>query len=372
MKKVIFFPAFIWCIMASGQVVPLRPENWTFGPGKVEFKDSAGVALMKVALNSFALLKNTDFGDGTIEYDIILTDPAFSMFVFHFQDSLEYECFYFRTETGIGHPYAMDAVQYAPSMKGILCWDMLPQYQTNARFWGQTANHVKLVISGKQMRVFVNSKEEPTLAVPCLEGNVTHGTLAFAGGCIVSNLVLRRGQVEGLPATADVDPTATDPRYLRHWLMTEPDTIPPGIDFKDTLIPGKQTAWKPIEAGRFGVVNLTRLFGGGFYSRRIVWLKTSIKAEQARRCQMRFGFLDEVWVFLNGKMLYVDKNLYGKPIAKDPDGRLSLDNTTFSVPLKQGDNELLVGVASNFYTWGIVARLDDLNGISIERGGNDK
>ncbi len=37
------------------------------------------------------------------------------------------------------------------------------------------------------------------------------------------------------------------------------------------------------------------------------------------------------------------------------------------LPLRQGDNELMVAVGSNFYGWGIVARFDDLDGLTIER-----
>jgi hypothetical protein len=33
------------------------------------------------------------------------------------------------------------------------------------------------------------------------------------------------------------------------------------------------------------------------------------------------------------------------------------------VPLKAGDNELLIGIANDFYGWGLVARLDNLDDI---------
>jgi hypothetical protein len=37
-----------------------------------------------------------------------------------------------------------------------------------------------------------------------------------------------------------------------------------------------------------------------------------------------------------------------------------------NVPLDAGNNELLVGVANDFYGWGIVARLDSLAGVAVE------
>jgi hypothetical protein len=71
-------------------------------------------------------------------------------------------------------------------------------------------------------------------------------------------------------------------------------------------------------------------------------------------------------VFVNGRFLYVDKNLYGQPIMKEPDGRCSVENASFILPLNAGNNELLIGVANDFYGWGIIARLDSMEGIAID------
>ncbi len=311
--------------------------------------------------------------------DVIPTDPAFSQFYFRWQDSLEAETFYFRTQRGIGHPYVMEAVQYTPIMKGTMCWDMMEQFEGNATYRQDRPNHLKLVVAGKRMLVFVNGQlagagsqgtpggtvRQPTLDIPELEGNTTHGTLAFAGQAIISNLVVKPGKTEGLLPVAVTDPTANDPRYLRHWQMTKPDSIPGGGDFSYGQMPGKETAWEPIDAERRGVINLTRRWVVN-RSHQIVWLKTKIRAEDARNATLRLGFLDEVWIMLNGRFVFVDKNLFSQPIAKNK-GRLSLENALVVLPLQQGDNELLVGLGSNFYSWALVARLDMLDGLTIER-----
>ena len=38
----------------------------------------------------------------------------------------------------------------------------------------------------------------------------------------------------------------------------------------------------------------------------------------------------------------------------------------FNLPLKAGANELLIGVGSEFFGWGIVARLDDNRGVKLD------
>jgi hypothetical protein len=108
-----------------------------------------------------------------------------------------------------------------------------------------------------------------------------------------------------------------------------------------------------------GLVNLTRKFGRS-NPRRFVWLKTTVNAATAQTKKLQLGFSDEVWVLVNGRALYTDKNWYTHPIRKEPAGRCSIENTSFSVPLQAGDNTILIGVANDFYGWGIIARLDDL------------
>jgi hypothetical protein len=371
MTKVILVGLLFWVAAASAQVVPLKAEDWIFKPGAVEFGDSAGVARMTIlSSQGNVVFRHGDFSDGTIEFDVIPTDPGFSQFDFRWQDSTETECFYFRTTRGAGHPYVMEGVQYAPIVRGNMWWDIMAHYQGNANFGQGASNHVKLVISGRRMLVYVNgvtaTSGRPTLDIGELEGNTTHGSIGFSGQAIISNLVLKPGKVEGLSPVAVTDPVANDPRYLRHWQMTTPDSLAPGVDFSYGLMPGKAAVWQPIDAERRGLINLTRKWVVN-RTHQVVWLKTVVHADVAGRYNMRLGFVDEVWMFINGRLFYADKNFYGQPIAKTPRGRLSLENAMLELPLQQGDNELLVAVGSNFYGWGIVARFDDLDGLTIER-----
>jgi hypothetical protein len=71
---------------------------------------------------------------------------------------------------------------------------------------------------------------------------------------------------------------------------------------------------------------------------------------------------------VNGERVFADKNLFMPASArKPPDGRLSLENGSFVLPLKAGDNEIAVALANNFYGWGLILRLDDLEGIQLAR-----
>jgi hypothetical protein len=344
--------------------VPMTADNWEFSPGKVTFEDVNGVPAMKiVARREQVVPKGLHFSSGTIEFDIDPADPGFNGIYFRRQSKAECEYFYLRTGDA-GNPQAIDGIQYAPIMDTVLLWDMMPWYQGPADFKKGQWNHIKLVISGVQMLVYINNMSRPVLEVPRLEGNTMEGGLAFDGLGAIANLVVSPGATEGLPAAEGFDPTHQDPRYLLNWKMSRPAPLPKGRELTaaDTLAPG--SAWEKITTERRGLVNITRRLGKS-QSRRFVWLKKTIRVatEQTRRVSL--GFSDEVWVFINGQLDYVDKNIYMDPIRKEPDGRCSLENASFNLPLKAGVNEILIGVANDFYGWGIIARLDTVEGMEF-------
>src|ERR1700760_3186769 len=123
MKTSFLLAAVLVAFSSTAQVVSLKAANWDFTPGAVEFGDSAGVARMKIVSGKgFVVLKGYDFSDGTIEFDMIPTDPNFAQVYFRWEDKNEAECFYFRTRLGAANAYDMAAVQYTPVIKGTMLW----------------------------------------------------------------------------------------------------------------------------------------------------------------------------------------------------------------------------------------------------------
>jgi hypothetical protein len=263
-----------------------------------------------------------------------------------------------------GSPLAMEAVQYCPVIKSVVLWDMLGYYQGPATMKKNDWNHIKLVVSGLQMLVYVNDMKRAALQIPRLEGNTKSGGIAFNGKSIFANLVITPGETNGLSPVEGFDPTYHDSRYLRNWAVTTPALLLLGKDVDNSSIPVADTKWDTVTAERRGLINLTRLFGIT-KDRRIVWLKKTIHSDKEQVRNMAMGFSDEVWVIVNGRLVYTDKNWYGHPIMKQPEGRCSIENTSFMLPLKAGDNEMLIGVTNFFYGWGIIARFDKLDGISF-------
>lgn len=348
-------------------VVQMHPDNWQYEPGTVKFEKIDGQLAMHITdARHTATVKDANLTDGIIEFDIRPPSEGFSSVYFRRQSTQEAECFYFRTGKN-RNDQTGDAIQYAPIIKGMNLWDLYPEYQSDALIQPGKWNHVKAVISGKQLRVYVNDTLRPALVVPYLEGNAHGGAIAFDGATAIANLTIQQGATSGLSSLAGADITDNDPRYLRKWQVTR-KVIPmqTGIGLDRNDMPDSTTIWEPIRAERRGLVNLSRKFGGD-QKRKIVWLKTHIHADADLTRRLLLGISDEVWVFINGQLLYFNKNYFNTPTMKTPAGRISLENASFDLPLKKGENEILIGVANAFYGWGIIARLDDNKGLLLDK-----
>lgn len=346
----------------AGTIISLIPEKWSFKEGKVEFTEYKGRRVMKLAQQSGqVVLRDLIFKDGTIEYDIEPILPEFAESVyFHRKDEKEQEIVYLRAAK-MENPFSNDGIQYAPYFAGVNMWDMYPQYQAPANAKSGEWNHIKLVISGKQLRTIVNGKE--VLAVPKLEGNETEGSIAFEGSAYISNIDIKPGVTEGLCSAEGVDLTRHEANYIRNWSVTQPVLLPTGAEPLSLLyFPKNESFNEKMDAETAGLINLTRRFGGN-EKRKVVWLKTIITAKETIKTNLQLGFSDEIWVYLNNQITYVDKNIFAENMKKYPDGRISVHNGSIALNFKQGQNELLIAVANNFYGWGLIARLQSTEGI---------
>jgi hypothetical protein len=288
------------------------------------------------------------------------------------------ENFYLRS-FGKVTPDVRTTLQYAPIVNGMSMWDLTDEYQTGATIAETGWNHVKLVISGRQMKAYVNDMSKPALVVPELESPGMSGTISLTGSVSYANLVIKPDVTEGINPEAGYNIINNDTRYLRNWLVSEPVLFPfgkePVIGLQSTYgktnpaeLPDSTTRWTPITAENRGIVNLSRRYAHkANEARMLAWLKTSIQSDRAQERLLQLGFSDEVWVFINGNLLYADKNYFGTPQQKFPSGRCTIENTSIKLPLKEGNNGILIGLANYFYGWGIVARLDDTVGIQVTK-----
>lgn len=358
-------------VIASAQKpiqIPMTADRWET-KDNTEFSQADGFPLGVMTVNKgVAVLKEFAFRNGSIEFDVIPRGSMGAGIGFRRRDDDTYEDFYLRPRPNCAA--AVDCMQYAPQSHGVLLWDVFPQYQAPAPLKEGTWNHIKLVVSGRRMNIFVNGATAPTLAVGRLEGDVLQGGLLLQGPASFANLTVIPDAVEGLAPAPVSDPTEGDKRFLRDWLLSPTSSLPNGKEAALAEMPDASQHWTSLSAERGGLVNLSRQLGlpTGHSERAVAWLKTNVDSDSNQTKHVSLGWTREIWIFVNGKLVFADKNLYQPPGArKTPDGRLSLENGSFDLPLQKGRNEIAVALANNFYGWGLELRLDDLKGVQVAR-----
>lgn len=354
--------------------VTMTADHWTTTAGTVEFGEHMGIPSIELKAGNYAqhiasgqaVVNGVTFRSGTIEYDVDAASGMGAGFAFRRRDNDTYEELYLRPNPKCDQ--AADCIQYAPQSHGVLMWDLFPQYQSPAPLRMGEWNHIKLVISGRRMNIFINDVKEPTLKIGRLEGDAQEGGLMLQGPGIFANLTVTPDAVEGLQDVPEKDVTSSDHRYIRRWQIAPfsklaADQVPGVAD-----LPGPNAAWARVEAENSGLVNVSRVYGLPLPrpDRAVVWLKTTIHSNHDQQKQVSLGWAREIWVFVNGQPVFAGKNLYMPPEArKEPDGRCSLQNGSLLMPLKAGDNEVTVAVANNFYGWGLQMRFDDLKDLRL-------
>jgi hypothetical protein len=343
--------------------VPMTAEHWQ--AESVAFEKIQGMDAIALHEGGNAIAKDVTLKDGTIEFDVQPMVMGTGM-VFRRADDKNFEMFYFRPNGKCAESPA--CLQYAPQTHNILLWDVFPQYQVPAPIRDGEWNHVKLVISGKRMNMYVNHSATPTLRVGRLEGDATEGSIGLSGPGYFANLVVIPNATEGLSAEPEADPTASDARFVRNWQLSAASELGEGKDPSYSEMPAASAEWKPISAELGGLIDITREYGLPLArpKRSMAWIKTTIDSDKAQTIHTSMGWVREVWVFVNGKQVYADKNLFMPPNArKNPEGRLALTNGGFDLPLNAGSNEVAIAVASNFYGLGVVWKLDSVDGVKF-------
>src|SRR5690349_16122627 len=359
-------PAQVANQTAKPVAVAMTADRWQVKEN-AEFLRQLGFFHGLMRLNSGdAVLKDVTFGDGTIEFDVNTVGRGAPGIAFRQQDDGNFELLYLRP--GPACPAFHACMQYAPQTHGVLLWDLFPHYQTRAPLRENGWNHIKMVVSGRRMNVFVNDTPSPTLQVGRLEGDALRGGIRLQGPGTFANMVITPDAVDGLSPEPARDPLESDPGLVRTWYLSKSSALPNGKEPVYNEMPAVAQEWKAIGTERKGLVNLSREYGLPVTgpNRAVAWLKTTITSDKQQTKNVNIGWTREVWVFVNGKLLYADMNLFDVESArKAPDGRCSLEDGAFALPLQAGDNEIAVALANNFFGWGFMLRLTDPDGVRL-------
>ncbi len=361
----------------------MTAEHWRLaGPDRAEPKADA-VFMTREGFPQGALilkaggvaLDGLNFRNGTIEFDVKPIGEDMPGIRFRqrgapgVQDAEE---FYVRNFSECRA--SDDCVQYAPVIHGFMLWNVYPQFQSQA-FVVEGWNHVRLVISGRRMKVYVNRFPGPVLTVGNLESESAEGEIQLEGPAVFANVVITPDAVDGLPEQPLPDPTAGDHGIIRRWQLGPLEPLRFGKTPSYEAMPTDPQLWKSMATERLGLLNLNRQYRAADVPPALGWLRYTVESDREQRKRVSMGWIGQVWIFENGRLITEGKNFYDpERERRAPDGRLAMENGSFDVPLRKGRNEIAIALygsphddARNRtpYGWGLMMRFADPEGLRL-------
>lgn len=320
--------------------------------------------------NGIALLRDSSFADGTIEFDVAMHGHgSFAGVAFRAVSSDDYELLYLRPHRS----RQSDALQYTPIFGGAEAWQLYSGngYTAAAELPLNRWVHVRLVVSGYVARLFVDGATEPQLVVTDLKRPWTRGQVGLfgrLGGANFSNVTVTPNTTAAPPGP----PAAPPPpgRVIVDWELSpawETARVPPEA-LPDPRVVGA-FEWTPVRAEGSGILNISRVrrsvrtpAGAAQRSRDLVFARAVLVEPTPRRARLVFAYSDAVHIFVNGTLLFAGESAFR---SRDPGflGIASLGPDAIYVDLVAGRNELVFAVSENFGGWGLAARLEPVASI---------
>lgn len=350
---------------ASSQTIPFNPENWEFTANEYRFENHLGKE--SLFLNGSALVKNSVFKNGIIEFDIAVTGERGFMGALWRHVSLgNTEEFYIRPHQS-GNP---DANQYTPVFNGVTGWQLYygEGYAAPVKYKYNEWMHIKIVVAGQQAEVYIIDMENPALFIPELKREIQSGKVGLnAGGGFApawyANFSYTNIENQKLKSVA-AKPKETKVNIVKNWMVSNTfDEAWLNEKYVLTKDDFKNLKWTKLESESSGITNLARVQGIA-EKQNAAFAKVIINSEKDLVKKLKFGYSDNVKVYVNGKLIYGGTNFYQSRDYRYL-GTIGLFDEVY-LHLNKGENEILFAVAENFGGWGILAEFDDLKEITIK------
>lgn len=316
-----------------------------------------------------AIRRDITLRDGTIDVLVAASGRrSFAYLQFRMQEDQEHEEVYLRPHKS----ELPDALQYTTVIRGESHWQFHhgPGGTTAVELPRDRWIPLRIVLSGQRAAIFVGDTVRPDLVVPRLARETADGYLALrgflpAGGApageypiAFAELVVRPGYVpwpfDSLPAERTAPPGA-----ITRWSVS-PSFVPAAEP--QLAVPSARAGWSDISADPDGIVMLYRHRGRARAGQRTaVHAAAIIQSPAAQVRRLDLGFSDDVTVFLNGQPLFRGDASYRQEIDRQ-DGVIHASQASLFLPLRAGNNELVLLVSDVFGGWGFIARLAETPG----------
>jgi hypothetical protein len=344
-------------------------NSWTLSGDRTKIAPHRGIPAVWID-NGRAVRRDVALGDGTIEFDVEMqSHRSFVYLQFRMESETEFEEFYFRPhKTGLP-----DAVQYNPVWRGDSFWQLWhgPDASASPRFRFGGWTHVKLVLQGTRGALFLDRGTKPVMVMN-LARTPRPGYIALRA--FNPDPTLPAGEVAAKFANVVVRPNAIEHDFgpqpaaavheagsILQWQVSpafkgarEPVTQLPA----EILASKNQWPSYPVEPSGILAIgrHMDRPRPDGAAIARLV-----IRSTGERLQRLYLGYSDYVTVFVNGTPIFAGDAHYSFDQPRQ-EGLIGRWQSTLWLPLRAGENEILLAVVDGFGGWALTGRLDPADG----------
>lgn len=347
---------------AAQEPIPFEASRWDLSGAVVEEH------LGRPSLMGTAFLRDVSLRDGVVEVDVAVTGArSYPGILFRVASAREFERVYLRPHRAgpAGYP---DAVQYVPGWNGVDGWQLYngDGFTAAATLPPGEWIHLRLEMKGTQARLFVGSAPRPVLEIRDLKRGAGAGTLGISGprdgSARFSSFRFRADDGLAFAPPPRVDPA---PGLVARWRLSSPfpaRLVDPDRDPAAQSLP--PLTWTEVAADATGLVDVARHHGRLGPEPDAVLAKTVIRSEKDELRRFRFGYSDEVTLFLGGRPFFRGDSTYRLRDASFL-GIVGLHDSVY-LPLRKGENELTLLLVENMGGWGFL--LQDASAVFLAPG----
>src|SRR5687767_5196363 len=351
-----------WYAHSQAITVPFTSDQWNKEGAQSSMETFMGKECILIKSGT-VFLKDLQLQDGIIEADISFPQQrGFPGLSFRVLDKNNSEHFYVRPHQS-GNP---DATQYTPVFNDQAGWQLYhgEGYSKATPFKFEQWHHIKIDVHGREAEIYFDDMQKPLIRATELKRDPAAGTIALNGGGVPTRYANLQYTIKQpvTQAAMPVPANGTD-GLVTKWQVSN-QVSRKFFENKKQLAPTFKSTftWSTQSSEASGTINLSKFTqpkdtGNAMVAKLII----ESKVEQVKA--LSFGFSDYVVVYLNDKALYAGRDNF---LSRDYRylGTIGFFDSLL-LPLKKGANELWFVVSEDFGGWGVKAKLEDMENISL-------
>ncbi|WP_271767777.1 hypothetical protein [Aquimarina algiphila] len=349
----------------SQNITPIDTTHWEINAQSYVLENFKGKDAIYIQ-RGLAYLKDTKFLNGTIEFDVYLTErQGFPGVRFRAVDRSNMESFYLRAHL----PGKPDANQATPVINGVSPWQLYfgPRYSFPYDYNYEGWTHVKLVVNGRRAQIYLDYAKKPNLSWDLIR-EPREGEVAIGGGGAsamhYANFTINKNEYD----IVDFKPIKRKPieGLVPEWQVSDIFEEKQLDDITNLTKVVKSRKWgKMIQVEEGTAANIARevILRDGT-PRNTVFAKITITSDKDQVKLFEFGYSDRVVAILNNNAIYKGTNRWRSRDYRYL-GTVGLFDAIY-LDLKKGENTLLLAVSEDFGGWLVTGKFSDPKGVTIK------